>query len=214
MPVIKPISKDVEVKPEDLEKLKPVYRISLLSGFVENFYHEFGNFTTWSGDEADASDLHVEAEADRIVVRVRLDGILHEAATLEKTLINSWFRIKLFSSLKINITDKPQDGRFTIKLTGGDIDVRVSTIPTVYGESIVMRLLDQSRKGLNFEQLGLYGDAFEKLKRQVERPNGMVITTGPTVRQDHHALRDFEVLNKPGEDNCFGRSGGIQIGRH
>ena len=117
----------------------------------------------------DASDLHVEAEADPIVVRVRLDGILHEAATLEKDTYKQLVsRIKLFSSLKINITDKPQDGRFTIKLTGGDIDVRVSTIPTVYGESIVMRLLDQSRKGLNFEQLGLYGDAFEKLKRQVE----------------------------------------------
>ncbi len=147
-----------------------------------------------------ASDLHVEAEEDGIVVRVRLDGILHDAATLDKEnhkkLVS---RIKLFSALKINITDKPQDGRFTIKLSRGDVDVRVSTIPTVYGESIVMRLLDQSREGLTFDSLGLYGDVEEKLKREMNRPNGMIVTTGPTGSGKTTTLYSaLEILNKPG----------------
>lgn len=202
LPVIKPISKDVEVKPEDLEKVKA--SVSDFASFQallkKTSTTDLVTLLLGVAMKLDASDLHVEAEADRIVVRVRLDGILHEAAALEKDIYKQLVsRIKLFSSLKINITDKPQDGRFTIKLTGGDIDVRVSTIPTVYGESIVMRLLDQSRKGLNFEQLGLYGDAFEKLKRQVERPNGMVITTGPTGSGKTTTLYAIlEVLNKPG----------------
>ena len=202
LPVIKPISKDVEVKPEDLEKVKA--GVSDFASFQallkKTSTTDLVTLLLGVAMKLDASDLHVEAEADRIVVRVRLDGILHEAATLEKDTYKQLVsRIKLFSSLKINITDKPQDGRFTIKLTGGDIDVRVSTIPTVYGESIVMRLLDQSRKGLNFEQLGLYGDAFEKLERQIELPNGMVITTGPTGSGKTTTLYAIlEVLNKPG----------------
>ncbi|MBI4426970.1 MAG: type II/IV secretion system protein [Candidatus Magasanikbacteria bacterium] len=202
LPVIKPISKDVEVKPEDLEKVKA--SVSDFSSFQallkKTSTTDLVTLLLGVAMKLDASDLHVEAESERIVVRVRLDGILQEAATLEKEVYKQLVsRIKLFSALKINITDKPQDGRFTIKLTGGDIDVRVSTIPTVYGESIVMRLLDQSRKGLNFGQLGLYGDAFEKLKQQIERPNGMVITTGPTGSGKTTTLYAIlDVLNKPG----------------
>ncbi|MBI5221890.1 MAG: type II/IV secretion system protein [Candidatus Magasanikbacteria bacterium] len=202
LPVVKPISKDVEVKPEDLEKVKASVSdfVSFQALLKKTSTTDLVTLLLGVAMKLDASDLHVEAEQDRIVVRVRLDGILHEAATLEKEVYKQLVsRIKLFSALKINITDKPQDGRFTIKLTGGDIDVRVSTIPTVYGESIVMRLLDQSRKGLNFEQLGLYGDAFEKLKRQIERPNGMVITTGPTGSGKTTTMYAIlEVLNKPG----------------
>lgn len=202
LPVIKPISKDVEVKQEDLEKVKA--SVSDFASFQallkKTSTTDLVTLLLGVAMKLNASDLHVEAESDKIAVRVRLDGILHEAANLEKETYKQLVsRIKLFSALKINITDKPQDGRFTIKLTGGDIDVRVSTIPTVYGESIVMRLLDQSRKGLNFEQLGLYGDAFEKLKRQIERPNGMVITTGPTGSGKTTTLYAvLEVLNKPG----------------
>ena len=202
LPVVKPISKDIEVKPEDLEKVKA--SVSDFASFQvmlkKTSTTDLVTLLLGVAMKLDASDLHVEAEQDKVVVRVRLDGILHEAATLDREVYKQLIsRIKLFSALKINITDKPQDGRFTIKLTGGDIDVRVSTIPTVYGESIVMRLLDQSRKGLNFEQLGLYGDAFEKLKHQIERPNGMVITTGPTGSGKTTTLYAIlEVLNKPG----------------
>lgn len=202
LPVIKPISKDVEIKPEDLEKVKASVSdfVSFQALLKKTSTTDLVTLLLGVAMKLDASDLHVEAESGRIVIRIRLDGILHEAATLEKEVYKQLVsRIKLFSALKINITDKPQDGRFTIKLPDGDIDVRVSTIPTIYGESIVMRLLDQSRKGLGFVQLGLYGDAFEKLKRQIERPNGMVITTGPTGSGKTTTLYAIlDVLNKPG----------------
>jgi type II secretory ATPase GspE/PulE/Tfp pilus assembly ATPase PilB-like protein len=131
--------------------------------------------------KGDASDIHIEAEEKDVVVRYRIDGVLQDAARLPKEV---WpriiSRIKLFSSLKINIVNVPQDGRFTIFIGGKKVEVRVSTIPTAYGESVVMRLLKPSTIGLSFDDLGIRGKAYEQLKAQVERPNGMIITTGPT----------------------------------
>jgi len=127
------------------------------------------------------SDIHVEAEERNVKVRFRIDGILHDVASIEK---KNWSRIiariKLLSHLKINVTDKPQDGRFTIFLSSEKIDVRVSALPTTYGESVVMRLLLSSAVALTFESLGLRGRAYDDLLREIEKPNGMVITTGPT----------------------------------
>ena len=131
--------------------------------------------------KGDASDIHIEAEEKDIVVRLRIDGVLQDAARLNKDLWPRVIgRIKLFSSLKINVTNVPQDGRFTIYVAGQKVEVRVSTIPTAYGESVVMRLLKPSTIGLSFDDLGIRGKAYEQLKREVERPNGMIITTGPT----------------------------------
>ncbi|MDD5110016.1 MAG: GspE/PulE family protein [Patescibacteria group bacterium] len=128
-----------------------------------------------------ASDIHIEAEERALKVRFRIDGILHDVATIDK---KDWVRIiarvKLLSHLKINVIDKPQDGRFTIFLTNEKIDVRVSCLPTTYGESVVMRLLLSSAVALTFESLGLRGKAYEDLLREIEKPNGMVMTTGPT----------------------------------
>ncbi|MEA3272942.1 MAG: GspE/PulE family protein [Patescibacteria group bacterium] len=128
-----------------------------------------------------ASDIHIEAEEKNIAVRFRLDGMLNDVATIPK---KSWSqiisRIKLLSGLKINVTNKPQDGRFTIHLTDDKVDVRVSTVPISFGESVVMRLLRSATTGLSFEDLGIRGKAYEQIKREVERPNGMIITTGPT----------------------------------
>ena len=131
--------------------------------------------------EVRSSDIHIEAEIDDIKVRFRVDGVLHDVASLESKVWERLVsRIKLLSGLKINITDKPQDGRFTIHMSKEEIDVRVSTIPTAHGESVVMRLLMSSAVGLQFEDLGLRGKAFEELEREIKKPNGMVITTGPT----------------------------------
>jgi type IV pilus assembly protein PilB len=128
-----------------------------------------------------SSDIHIEAEEKDVVVRFRIDGVLNDAARIPAEVWPRLVgRIKLFSSLKINITNVPQDGRFTIYVNKEKIDVRVSTIPTAYGESVVMRLLKPSTIGLSFDQLGIRGKAYEQLKREVERPNGMIITTGPT----------------------------------
>jgi type IV pilus assembly protein PilB len=145
--------------------------------------------------QARSSDVHVEAEETEIVLRYRIDGILQKVASIPK---DRWkqvaSRIKLLAGLKINVSDVPQDGRFTITLTKDKIDVRVSTLPTGWGESVVMRLLMSSVAGLQFEQLGIRGRAYEQLKREVERPNGMIVTTGPTGSGKTTTL--YAVLNK------------------
>lgn len=142
-----------------------------------------------------ASDIHIEAEEKDIIVRYRIDGSLYVVADLKK---DTWpkiiSRLKLLSHLKINITNQPQDGRFTIFLQSDKIEVRVSTIPTAYGESVVMRLLKSSATGLAFDDLGIRGVAYQDLKNQVERPNGMVITTGPTGSGKTTTL--YAILNK------------------
>jgi type IV pilus assembly protein PilB len=128
-----------------------------------------------------ASDIHIEAEEESIKIRLRVDGILHEAASINKDkwkLIIS--RIKLLAGMKINITAVPQDGRITIYLSNEKIEIRVSTLPTAYGESVVMRLLRPKSISLDFEELGVRGLAWERLKGEIERPNGMIVTTGPT----------------------------------
>ncbi|MBI2484074.1 type II/IV secretion system protein [Candidatus Uhrbacteria bacterium] len=130
---------------------------------------------------ARASDIHIEAEESDIKVRYRIDGILHTVASLPRDVWKQIIsRLKLFAGLKINITDRPQDGRFTITLEHDKIDVRVSTLPTSEGESVVMRLLKSSSAGLDLKALGLTEYSNQRLKYEIEKPNGMVITTGPT----------------------------------
>jgi len=131
--------------------------------------------------KGNASDIHIEAEEADVKVRLRIDGILHDAASIPKDhwkLIIS--RIKLLSGMKINIDAVPQDGRITIYLTSEKLEIRVSSLPTAYGESVVMRLLRPKSIALDFEQLGIEGLAWERLKAEIDRPNGMIVTTGPT----------------------------------
>lgn len=131
--------------------------------------------------KVDCSDIHIEAEEEDIKVRYRIDGDLHDACTIPK---DAWHqvisRLKLLAGVKINIDDVPQDGRITIYLTNEKIDIRVSFLPTAFGESVVMRLLRPKSIALEFEQLGIRGRSWERLKREIERPNGMIVTTGPT----------------------------------
>ena len=146
--------------------------------------------------QADASDIHIEAEEEKITLRYRIDGVLHVVATMPKkiwSLLDS--RVKNISGLKINITEKPQDGRITLYFSAEDkMDIRVSTLPTAYGESIVMRLLRSKVTSLKFEDLGIRGKAYEDLKIQVERPTGMLVTTGPTGSGKTTTL--YAILNK------------------
>jgi type IV pilus assembly protein PilB len=131
--------------------------------------------------KANSSDIHIEAEEKSIKVRFRIDGVLHDVAAVDKS---SWekiiSRMKLLTGVKINVTDKPQDGRLSIYLKDDRIDIRASFLPTNFGESVVMRLLRSGSVGLDFNDLGIRGRAFDQLKKEVERPNGMIITTGPT----------------------------------
>ncbi len=202
LPVVKAITKDIEIHEEDVEAVE-----ATITDF-ESFQQSLDRANTTdilvyviaAALKLDATDLHIEAEQERVIVRFRLDGILHDAAILPREAYKQLIsRIKLTSSLKINITDKPQDGRFTIKLAENDVDVRVSTLPTIYGESVVMRLLRQNREGIELNSLGLRGKVYEELKRQIQRPTGMVITTGPTGSGKTTTLyASMHILNQPG----------------
>ena len=129
----------------------------------------------------DTSDIHIEAEEKDVKLRLRVDGELSTMAIMPKDMWPKIIsRVKLLSNLKLNLTTAPQDGRFTIALTDDKIDVRVSTMPTAYGESIVMRLLKSSATSLAFSDLGLQGRSKKELEFNIKRPNGMIITTGPT----------------------------------
>ncbi|MFA4818705.1 MAG: GspE/PulE family protein [Patescibacteria group bacterium] len=128
-----------------------------------------------------ASDIHIEAEEKTVIARYRIDGTLYTVAEMNLEIWPKLIsRLKLLAKIKINVFSTPQDGRFTIFLNNDKIDVRVSTIPTAFGESVVMRLLRSSATGLKFDDLGIRGQAYIDLKREIQRPNGMIITTGPT----------------------------------
>ncbi|MCX5713545.1 MAG: type II secretion system ATPase GspE [Candidatus Omnitrophica bacterium] len=128
-----------------------------------------------------ASDIHLEPEEEVLKVRFRVDGILHEESSppkhLESAIIS---RIKIMANLNISERRLPQDGRFTIKAEGKQIDVRISCVPTIYGENLVMRLLDVSSALLGLEQLGFSKDTLDKYNKLIVRPHGMLLVSGPT----------------------------------
>ncbi len=148
-----------------------------------------------TGFKSDASDIHIEAEEQGIAVRVRVDGVLHDSALIDK---DKWkkiiSRLKILAKVKINITDKPQDGRFTIFLDKEKIEVRTSFLPTTYGESVVMRLLHSQSVALNFEDLGILPTAFKTLQGEISKPNGLILTAGPTGSGKTTTL--YAILNK------------------
>lgn len=202
LPIVKPISKNIDISEEDLNRFQST--IENLQSLQEQFNNisisDILTLIVASALKINASDIHVEAEENDIAVRYRLDGVLQDVARLPKEQWKQFIsRIKLLAGLKINITDKPQDGRVTLKLEKDSLDVRVSTMPTVHGESVVMRILYGGAGGVTFDDLGLRGDAYEKLKKEIERPNGMIITTGPTGSGKTTTMYAIlRLLNKPG----------------
>lgn len=128
-----------------------------------------------------ASDIHIECFEKEVLVRFRKDGILHDVTKVPKTVQSSVIsRVKIMSELDIAERRKPQDGSIRLKIGGRDIDVRVSTVPTSWGESVVMRLLYRSSVLMSFEQLGLEGKKLETVESLTQRPHGIILVTGPT----------------------------------
>lgn len=128
-----------------------------------------------------ASDIHIECFEKEVSVRFRKDGILHDVTTVPKTVQSSVIsRVKIMSELDIAERRKPQDGGIRLRIGGRDIDVRVSTVPTSWGESVVMRLLYRSSVLKSFEDLGLEGEKLGLVESLVRRPHGIVLVTGPT----------------------------------
>ena len=128
-----------------------------------------------------ASDIHLEPEEEETRLRLRLDGILTDGYVFEphtyQTLVS---RIKLISGLKLNITDRAQDGRFSVNIGGSEVEVRTSLIPGGYGESVVLRILNPDAINVSFDSLGIHPKLLAKLETEIKRPNGMLLTTGPT----------------------------------
>lgn len=128
-----------------------------------------------------ASDIHVEPFDGMLKVRYRIDGVIHEQESPSPQLIPAIIsRIKLMARLNIAERRLPQDGRIQMRAQGKEIDMRVSTVPTMYGESIVMRLLDKQSVKLNLESLGFEPNNFQKIQEQLKLPHGVFLVTGPT----------------------------------
>jgi type IV pilus assembly protein PilB len=141
------------------------------------------NSIIFEAAEDGASDVHFEPQADSLVVRFRIDGVLHETQRIPKrSAIGITTRLKVLSKLDIAERRKPQDGRISLAASaaGRMLDVRVATLPTVEGESVVMRLLDKSKKPPTMEQVGLSSGMQELLSTVVHRPTGALLVTGPT----------------------------------
>ncbi len=146
------------------------------------------------------SDVHIEAEEAGVAVRIRIDGVLQEAALIQA---DKWpgiiSRLKILAKVKINITSQPQDGRFTIRLAQKNIEVRCSFLPTAFGESVVLRILDSSITTVDFANLGLRPEIRHLLEKEISKPNGLILTVGPTGSGKTTTLYAIiNRLNQPG----------------
>jgi len=128
-----------------------------------------------------ASDIHIEPDENLLRIRQRIDGVLQENILKENKIAAAMvLRLKLMAGLDISEKRLPQDGRFNLQIKGHNIDVRMSTMPVQHGESVVMRLLDQSAGLLSLDQTGMPADLVARVRHQITRPHGMVLVTGPT----------------------------------
>jgi type IV pilus assembly protein PilB len=176
-------SDDVNISSEKIDSLKSqVKGLNEIQKIVSNVsVSEIIEIILISSIENQASDIHFEPEKDDYHLRLRLDGVLYTFAKMPKIQQkNIESRIKLLSGLKLNVDNVPQDGRFTFKIDNKEIDVRVSMLPSTYGYSIVLRLLGTENVKLNFDDLGFDGVSLERVLNAVKKPQGLILTTGPT----------------------------------
>ena len=153
-----------------VQELKKAYRISRILEVV------LGGALAM-----DASDVHIEPEQDSVRLRYRIDGVLSDVARFDHETYGLLLsRLKLLSGLKLNVRDRAQDGRFSIVVTGNEMEVRASVIPEAYGETVVMRLLDPKSVGTDLNNLGMEDDLRVIVEKEITKANGMLLTTGPT----------------------------------
>jgi len=146
-----------------------------------------------------ASDIHIEPQEESVIVRYRIDGILHDAMTLPKHAASTISaRIKVLSSLKLDEKRLPQDGRFKMEMDGQKVSFRVSVLPIFYGEKIVMRLLRENRSGFSLEGIGFHGETLERIQAATRQTTGIILVTGPTGSGKSTTLYTvLDLLNTP-----------------
>lgn len=165
----------------------------------------------------DATDIHLEPQETNFRIRFRIDGVLQEVASLPSLTYKSILsRVKYLSKLKMDM-NHPQDGRFTIKVVDDDVDIRVATLPSYYGEAVVMRLLPKKKQFVSLENLGFSLEVMEIINKAISKPQGMILATGPTGSGKTTTLYAMvQKLNQPGkkiitlEDPIEYRVDGIQ----
>lgn len=174
----KVISSDESISDEDEDEVEDVDENDLKE---DSPIAQTVNLIIEYGVKAGASDIHIEPREKFVIVRYRIDGMLREANKLPRRVLNALVsRIKILANLKIDEHRAPQDGRFKIEVGSQLYALRVSTLPIVDGEKVVMRILNESTKASTFEELGFWGSALETLKQAIVQPNGMILVTGPT----------------------------------
>src|SRR5215510_12738847 len=176
------ISTDAEVVVNTVEEIEAAQAIDDL--IKESEGRPIVRLTNWllhRAIEERASDVHIEPQDKELVVRFRVDGLLQEAQRLPKWTQSAVVsRIKILSSLDIAEKRQPQDGRLMVEVAGRRVDMRVSTLPTTHGEKVVLRVVDQARSAVALEDLGLTSEDLTDLKGYLERPQGIILVTGPT----------------------------------
>ena len=180
-----------------LEKLKELFTITLKKKGVSAT--ELLEVILGGAMSMDASDIHIEPQEDKVKIRFRFDGVLYNILKFNgKTYQLVLSRIKLISGMKLNIKNKPQDGRFSIKTKEFAIEVRSSLLPSPNGESVVLRILNPKTIDVKFEDLGIHPQLQEIIKKEIKKPNGMILTTGPTGSGKTTTLYTFlKEVNNP-----------------
>src|SRR5680860_136678 len=173
----------VSLSKEDLTEFeKGIHNIiDLKKRIAEINTTEIFNIIIAGAIKTKSSDVHIEPNLDYIRLRYRVDGVLQDIVNLHqkvnKIIVS---RVKMLSKMKLNVSDIPQDGHFSINLENKTINVRASILPTNFGESIVMRILSEDSTGLKLDELGFNQYYMEKVEEQIIKPTGMILVTGPT----------------------------------
>lgn len=179
------ITKQIEIPSQSLSKIqKKIKNISTLKEEIEKILtdktSDIIELIFGGAIQLNSSDVHFEPQKEDAKLRLRVDGVLHDVLVMPPNIYQKILsRIKLLSGIKLNISDRPQDGRFSILIQNLAIEVRVSTLPSEYGETIVLRLLNP-KDLIDVEELGLRKDLTKIFNTQIEKPNGMIVVTGPT----------------------------------